>query len=1460
MPANRVLETMLDRLFASLISGPNLNCRPHASRQRIDLTAIDLLKDVSPGSVLSDLLSKEGRSRIVGRVKSPARSGGSSGPIVGRFRPRSDDESIDPATRAWVQQQNVLQKLRTLTEDALTYEQDTGAHVLSVGYPLLNLPPGSFAGSRRIMAPVAFIPVSLSVRTGMAPSVEIQCCGANADLLTPNLALLAWVQQQTGKEPGELMSDNEGKFPWQELCSLVAEVGKLLDLPVPETWRNAELPMFELLAAPRGDSADEVTGFLSSAVLGLFPQPNQSLLRDTQEMIKAPSLAGPVEPFIDVRTSLVAREASDDVNDEPLVVKEKIAAPLRKRRVVAEDRLVTSADPCQARAVRLARACQGLVIHGPPGTGKSQTITNIIGDHLANGQRVLFVCDKRTALDVVANRLEHLGLGDLCAVIHDPQSDRRNLYQSLRSRLESLPETRTESDAQRRLQALDVELQSLHDLLTDYCSAVSAPQGDQPSMHDLIAQWLALHQVQPAPIDSAKGGPLTLEDWRNARPAVEDVLTRARIVGWSTNPWAKCAGISLEDFLGRTMTEIRSKMQALAASAREVDATRHAGSLPFKDGLPLEPQADVRARLADRLSAALASVTPALASRWSAEPIAAVRQARQNLTDIEAYFQTFRLGPLDAELSLSLATGNTPAVAQINQCLAAIDAYLAIASLWHGLFHLTTRRLAREALAPYGLPLTIDNAKRLRTFCVGLRARLVIASLHDQLTGSASRGLLPDAALTRFADEYPLLLDLIIEAQDVPGLPALIGELFVNEEKASSVLEGLRIAQGRATSVTALINDLSACQLFDSATLTTMTKRLLAGKAASADMNRLLETIESLDGVLRLRRAVSQLPPNILPAVSWLLRSESESIEASLAAIDRAVLEAEISRLCRSMRSLQEYDAHQLKNSFERYRLIELTRPSVVRAMILHRWRSQQKSRLLASTESRLNGAGADLKRRLTARGDNAMRLRQVIAVGQSIEGGDPLFDLCPVWMASPETVAQLFPLQAMFDVVIFDEASQCRLEHALPVLMRGKRVVVAGDPKQLPPTRFFESAVATSQSEEAETEQDLFESQQTTIEDLLAAALNLEIQECYLDVHYRSRNADLISFSNEHFYGSRLQAIPAHPANRTRFAPLSLRQVRGVYKDRCNEAEAKEVARIVSDLLRRAEPPSIGVACFNLAQRDLIIETLDDMAEQDPEFASRLAKARARRGEGSYEGLFVRNLESVQGDERDHIIISTTYGPDEQGRFYRRFGPLGMAGGGRRMNVLVTRARHEVHLVTSIPPEVYLSLPPVPPGAQPGGPWLLFSYLQYADSLKQIYDTAPSAIPEENTLKTVTPTVEVCPAVTPSALAGALANHLLDTRATGSIVHWGNEGFCVDVALRHPHRVHDVTIGLLCDGTRYDKAADPVEWDVFRTAILQSQGWKLHRVWSPHFFRDSVAALNAIATEAKNNMEPATR
>lgn len=213
---NRILSKMLDRLFAALVNGPSLNCRPHNSRQRVDFAQLARLGDRSPEASLAALIGESRKIVLKAKVPQPKRKASSSDAAA-----TEADAARAAAERAWLDQQALLTKLHAVAEDARTYEQDTGVHVLNVGFPLLSLPPGTFGasasgGTRRILAPVAFIPITLTIKRGSVPSVEIACRGEGIDLVTPNAALLAWVEQQTGNagpkdgRGGELYADEAG--------------------------------------------------------------------------------------------------------------------------------------------------------------------------------------------------------------------------------------------------------------------------------------------------------------------------------------------------------------------------------------------------------------------------------------------------------------------------------------------------------------------------------------------------------------------------------------------------------------------------------------------------------------------------------------------------------------------------------------------------------------------------------------------------------------------------------------------------------------------------------------------------------------------------------------------------------------------------------------------------------------------------------------------------------------------------------------------------------------------------------------------------------------------------------------------------------------------------------------------------------------------------------------------------
>jgi hypothetical protein len=1673
--ANKVMTKMLERLFASMVNGPSLNCRPHSSRQRIDVTQMEKLRDCTAGDLLISLLGPERRAKVVAKVPPPPPRGAlSTVPFklgLSDTEPQEEELSEEEraARRAWSDQESVFTKLRVIVEDAKTYEQDTGAHVLNIGFPLLSLPPnslGSAGVSRRIIAPIAFIPVVVTVKHGTRREIEIRCRGEGADLVIPNVALLAFLEKQSGEEAVELFADDKGEAPWRELRELVARVAMLVKAEVsPSILVNgtagpgaptaapgdavAEISppagSLQLVAAPRTEDLDAKPSVLFAAVLGLFPLANQGLLRDTQAMLDVAALAGPVESFVRLDATLEVKPPSD-TEDAPAVSVDK------RPRVFAEERLVTEADPCQAKAVRLARSSKGLVIHGPPGTGKSQTITNIIGDHIARGQRVLVVCDKRTALDVVANRLEHMGLGDLCALVHDPQVDQRELYKGARQQLDDLADATSDAGAERQLERVDSELQRLHAELTTYNDALTKPDDrTRKSFHELVGRWLANFGADAAAIDPKLLAPITLDVLHSREHDVQDLLERAAKVGYPTNPWRGAAGIDLRALLARPMDEFREAMSRCVAAATTADQTAHPAIPPFAGDVELEIQGRARAVLAQELVTLSGEVEPSVLAIWAGRSVQQAQEAQQRLTDAARHRDVAKSAPLDPELRQKLTAVLPPAgeitrswkvlsdyvdsfghwakrfgdvrrkapaaatqtiaywlardpqsairakkklddmkslaeaveaggvdrqmllqfkrepfdVRQLIQWLGTLNQYIESAAKWYAVLNsapkkqaapialffgvalspatagemrefLTKLRVrlelkadledgilkeplppvptddelmmaysdhrnvlaavtalpvasqstdkaaplrtdpalapadveavhglmsaqmegAAKILSPYGLAISAADATRLKKFLNGLNSRIFLQQLHDHLTGAVTAdGLLGDAVLDRSLSDHHAAVTFVLKCQADPSLTCLAARIkgaLADPKLVPTLADGLLRSPARAKAIQELLTAFTATGLFGAPWLGAARDQLLKGEQAQPQGEALAQHLGDVEGVVRVTSGVANLPSPLRDAVTAMIRQSVQAVDG-LGELNKAALAAEIALRLRTDPHLQDVDGQRLKTCFDRYRTLDRQKKEQVRDVIRHRWLRVQKQRLLSANGGRLNSLGADVRRRLTLRGERAMRLRQVIAMGRKIEGGDPLFDLRPVWMASPETVAQLFPREPIFDVVIFDEASQCRLEEALPVLTRAARVVIAGDPKQLPPTRFFESAVAVSEDDGIETADQLFESQQGEIEDLLSAALNLEIDECYLDVHYRSKNSDLIQFSNEHFYKSRLQAIPGHPSGRQPVAPLKLHRADGIYEKRCNAVEAQKVCEIVRDLLKRPQPPSIGIACFNLAQRDLIVDKLDELAETDEEFGRLLGTARERQGAGSFEGLFVKNLENVQGDERDHLIISTTYGPNAEGKFYKRFGPLTRTGGGRRLNVLVTRAREEVHVVTSIPQHEYRNLPPVPKGQTPTGTWLLFAYLGDAERMAQEYELAYRVLSQTEVDKTARVEVRQHPdPFQPSPLAQSLARRLATDRNLGSDVNWGNDGFCIDLALHHPARAEDVTIGVLCDMSRFTLAEDAVEWDVFRTGVLESQGWCLHRVWSPHFFRDASGGVEAISRDVQ--------
>lgn len=1438
-----ILRTMLQRLYASMTSGPGLNARPHNSRQRIDLAEMRHLKGTDPATVLDELLTNPGRA-----LEFPAKV-----PVF-QAPPYPESEWSDEqksARAAFERQSRILAKLRDIAEDAMDYYNDHGEHALYLGFPCVSLPPTNDRQgfkNNRILAPVVLVPVNIRVRRGAGAGISLEVAATGADLVQPNPGLLAWIEQQTGVSTESLFADEAGEEPWREIADILKHLSKAADLP-PELVFDATT---KLQPVPRTEDLPAKPALIPCAVLGLFPIVNPGLMRDTKWMLEhEPTLQNPVKPFLSPNA---LAEPEDTGLPETKEWDHTHVTGAKKQKEFSSELLVTHADPCQAEAVAHARNSAALVVHGPPGTGKSQTIANIIGDHLARGERVLFVCDKRTALDVVKYRLDSMGLGTLCGVIHDPQRDRRDFYLMLRERLENLAQDKIIPNPGHDLSIANQRLNQLHSELRGYFDRLHTSNDSEKSFHQLCGEWFGLRAKSG--VDLPDVLELTQELLQKHRTDAEEVVRRALKARWPDSPYRGTITISVSRWLSTTPTKARESLVKVSKAADLMDEHTDENLVPLDASSVVAEQGKARALLAERLETAARLNATDIATRLATEPNWQRWQTEYAGLSAEGE----RLGHvLDRELFLQIKS-SIPSLGQCNQYLLALEQWASIAKSIKRYFAFGAKKAATQALSPLALALTLDNLERARTFYAGLKARHLWSDLRDRLLGIESSALPSDELLLTLKDGLPGLfavLECVAQPINAPLQGYLVTVLGDLSNQASGFAANLRLSAKRAETIHELEQALAATELFDGGAIMAMSADWRANKPAGELCQRFVDFSETLDDAIRLTDRLNGLAEPLRHSLDSVttLGLAWEDAEPAMSA---SALSQEIRRRLREDESLARIDTHRVESAFSELLDRTTQKCGLVRQSILHTWQDRWRSRLLSTTGSRLNNSGAALRQRLFVRGQKAMKLRQMIAAGASEEGGDPLFNICPVWMASPATVAQIFPRESLFDVIVFDEASQCRLEEALPVLLRGKRVVIAGDPKQLPPTRFFEQSLTESDDVSAETAEEVFLQQQSEAEDLLSAALNLNVQEAFLDVHYRSRNEGLIGFSNDAFYSGRLQPIPGHPRNKGFQAPIQLVRVDGVYQERGNEAEAAAAAKLVAELLDDSEPPSIGIACFNLNQRDLILDALEKKCLEDRSFAERLETARRRRGKDSFEGLFVKNLENVQGDERDHIIICTTFGPDAEGKFRRNFGALSRVGGERRLNVLVTRAREMIHVLTSIPQTEYVSNEPMAEGQRPTGRHQLYAYLRYAKRLQELFESWQKEI--ETAKQRDDSKCEVAATDNRSSLAEALGQRLHKEHGIGSTVYWGNDGFCVDVALTHPVLPFDVTIGLLGDFTRYLKTPDPIAWEQFRSLILSSQGWKLHRLWSPTLFRDPSGQMQIIQQqhqEATNGKNP---
>ncbi len=455
---------------------------------------------------------------------------------------------------------------------------------------------------------------------------------------------------------------------------------------------------------------------------------------------------------------------------------------------------------------------------------------------------------------------------------------------------------------------------------------------------------------------------------------------------------------------------------------------------------------------------------------------------------------------------------------------------------------------------------------------------------------------------------------------------------------------------------------------------------------------------------------------------------------------------------------------------------------------------------------------------------------------------GSFIFSLFPCWLLSPENVSSLLPLQKdLFDIVIFDEASQVFIESTIPTIYRGKNIVVAGDAKQLRPSATFMKRYLGADTESFDDPSVQAALEVESLLDLAVARYN----SANLTYHYRSRHQELIDFSNRAFYSGGLQIAPnIYTGKKTR--PMERYKVDGHWLGRKNLEEAQKVVEIIKNIFAtRKNNESIGVITFNSDQQACISDCLDKEAQKDAKFRVDIAKERTRTEGGEDTGLFVKNLENVQGDERDIIIFSIGYAPNEQGRVYTNFGSLSADGGENRLNVAITRAKAKIIVVTSIEPEDLRV-----EGSKNQGPKLLRDYLSYvryvSDGDSASAKTILNALSDqekgdETHILTTVPDVE------------EQIKARLEKLGYKVDIGLGNKNSRISLAV-YDDSTDKYLIGVELDKDAFAASSSAMERDVYKPKFLEDRGWKIMRVWCRDWWISPSNVIRSIVTAAEKN------
>lgn len=1060
-----------------------------------------------------------------------------------------------------------------------------------------------------------------------------------------------------------------------------------------------------------------------------------------------------------------------------------------------------SADSSQLAAVLYSAQGKSFVLHGPPGTGKSQTITNIIAHNLAVGRKVLFVSEKKAALDVVYKRLSSIGLSPFCLELHSNRAGKQDVLEQFSAALKV-----SEISEPSEWHSTVSELENVRAELNGYVAALHHNYPNGKSAYDCFCVLMRKGASRFDRCIEIKCTTQSLDEYNLLKKCVAGLANEASLVRIESfvklgrvrdATWSPALERDLGEAAGGLRDSIERVRKAFGAVADKFAVDRD----------------DIRLAILDRVGKLLRKIceSGSVPKDLLTEGVgldgdflikfSELAQKRKVVMDeLQSY-------SLDALLEVDIPSirrrieENSKAffVARFFRNSAIVKELARIKKIGGGKLTLVELTGLLPKIATYQ-SLNKDYLKDEN------RASVLLGGLWNdgnpdwtQLPGIISRAQADVMAVEEAIPES--------SSQRLQCLSALQGVVSDYDHAFAAGTDLAKVVSEFRDSWSAFRNQADALTQYVEFDLSDYD---LNGFAVLLD--EILSAIPDLRAVFRYREARTNAAVGGIEGLAIALESGLLDAGSLPEEFEFAYSSKMLNDILAEQPALSGFAGTGQEDRIKKFQELDSKYTRLCSRMVFAKVAAGLPRRRTGSALAKTTPLG--ILRHECQKRARHKPVRQLLSEIDSLAGM-----LKPCFLMSPLSVAQYLPADTtQFDLIVFDEASQIPVWDAIGVIARANQVIIVGDPKQMPPTNFFQKG-----DNGADVDVDGVEDLESILDECLAAG----VFQAHLNWHYRSRHESLISFSNHNYYDDQLLTFPA--ASESPNLGVKFQFVAdGVYDrkaSRTNVNEATALVDYVFDALRdpAQQQRSMGVVTFSEAQKLLIDDIIEKRREKDHSFEQYFSD----QGD---EPFFVKNLENVQGDERDVILFSVCYAPDAEGKFSMNFGPINKVGGERRLNVAVTRAKEQVVLFSSVhASQIDLNR------TESVGVRHLKDFIDYAEKGMHV-EVKKGEVPSDDSF-------------------AALVSGFLESKGFKIEHDVGLSDRKIDIAIRDPRNEEEFLLGIECDGDSYAIPKTARDRDVLRPSVLRSLGWDLCKVWSIDWAFDrkqAEARLLAAIEEAK--------